>query len=75
MGHRQRRLDQPNARRYIILNGARHEALAYYRQGLGYGYANPHDPGTEEHELYLQGWESAAEIVAEQRAGAMLDCV
>lgn len=70
MSHRPRNLEQPNARRYIILNGARHEALAYYRTGAGYGYVNPYNPGTEEHELYLQGWESAAEIVADERAAA-----
>lgn len=67
MSRRQRNLDKPNASQYIILNGARFEALSYYRSGAGYGYVNPHEPGTDEHELYLQGWESAQEIVAEER--------
>lgn len=67
---RQRNLDQPNAHRYIILNGARHEGLAYYRHGQGYGYMNPYEAGTEEHDLYLQGWESASEIMADLRVAA-----
>ena len=70
MSRRQRNLDKPNASQYIILNCARFEALSYYRTGTGYGYVNPYESGTVQHELYLQGWESAQEIVAEERQQA-----